>query len=230
MAAAWLTLLLAATPVAWRTVAPGAEHLRVDDVELVRFDLGRFKAEVAVRGADRAVTAAALREELAALAVVNGGFFDTEWRPLGLRIAGGRVLVGLRPRVDWGVLVVSGGQAHIVHSREFRPNSAGTAGIDAAIQVGPRWVAAGRAFKLKPQSARRTAVALDRGGRKITLAVTRSEVSAQDLAALLVRLGFDSALMLDGGPSSQLSAAIGDFHLDLRGGYGVPDALVVRAR
>jgi hypothetical protein len=36
--------------------------------------------------------------------------------------------------------------------------------------------------------------------------------------------------MLDGGPSTQLSAAIGTFEREIPGGYGVPDALVIRRR
>jgi exopolysaccharide biosynthesis protein len=47
---------------------------------------------------------------------------------------------------------------------------------------------------------------------------------------LLVRLGFHSALLLDGGASTQVSAAAGRFTLDVPGAYGVPDALVVRSR
>jgi uncharacterized protein YigE (DUF2233 family) len=122
--------------------------------------------------------------------------------------------------------MVRGDRAQIVHSREFRPDPA----IQEAIQVGPRLLAGGQPLKLKPQSARRTAVALDREGRWLTLAVTHGATQAQRLAELLARLGFDAALMLDGGPSTQLSTALGDLRLELRGGYAVPDALLVRRR
>jgi hypothetical protein len=44
---------------------------------------------------------------------------------------------------------------------------------------------------------------------------------------LLAGLGNDRALMFDGGPSTQLSAAIGSFALEIEGGYAVPDALLV---
>lgn len=211
-------------------VAPGVEHLDLESdgiaAELVRFDLSRFRPDVVVLGAEGARTAAEVRREARAAAAANGGFFDTDWRSLGLRIAGGRTLVGLRPKVDWGVLVLRAGRAEILHSRDFRPDPS----IEAAIQVGPRLLVAGRPLRLKPQVARRTAVALDRNGRLFTLVVTRGEVEAGGLAALLAGLGFDAALMLDGGPSSQLSVAVGGLALELRGAYGVPDALVVRPR
>jgi len=228
MLAAWVPLFAAA--VGWQPVAAGVEHLHIAeagvDAELLRFDLGRYRAEVMVLGADRPRTAAALREETRATAAVNGGFFDEQWRPLGLRIMAGKMVIGLRPRVDWGVLIVQRGRARIVHSREFRADPA----IEQAIQVGPRLVVDGQPMRLKPQAARRTAVALDRDGRAMTLVATHAPADATRLAELLVRLGFDSALMLDGGPSSQLSAALGDLHLDLRGGYAVPDVLLVRPR
>jgi hypothetical protein len=228
MHAGWVPLFAAA--VAWQPVAAGVEHLHVVeggvDAELIRFDLGRFAAEVVVLGGERPRTAAALREETGASAAVNGGFFDEDWRPLGLRIAGGKTVIGLRSRVDWGVLFLRRGRARIVHSREFHPDPA----IEQAIQVGPRLVVDGQPLRLKPQAARRTAVALDKEGRSMTLVATHAPADAMRLAELLARLGFDSALMFDGGPSSQLSAALGELSLELRGGYAVPDALLIRPR
>jgi hypothetical protein len=224
----WVPLFVAAA--GWEPVASGVDHLHVTepgiDAELVRFDLGRFRTEVVVLGAERPRTAAALREERRASAAVNGGFFDEEWRPLGLRIASGKTVIGLRPRVDWGVLILRQGRARIVHSREFRADPA----IEQAIQVGPRLLVDGQPLRLKPQAARRTAVAIDREGRSLTLVATYAASDATRLAELLARLGFDAALMFDGGPSSQLSAAMGTLHLDLRGGYAVPDVLLVSPR
>lgn len=225
--AAVLLLYLA---VLWQPVAPGVESLRVTedgiDAELVRFELRRFRPRVLMLGAEHPRTAAALREETGAVAAVNGGFFDEAWRSLGLRIADGKVVIALRPRVDWGVLLVTADRARIIHSRDFRPDPT----IDQALQVGPRLLIEGQAVHLKPQSARRTAIAVDREGRTITLIATHGAVEAQRLADLLARLGFHSALMFDGGPSSQLSAAVGQLRVDLPGAYPVPDALVVRAR
>lgn len=225
-------VVLLALPLlaAWQPVAPGAERMTVDEsgvrAELLRFDLAQYRPDVVVLGAASPKTAAAVREERRAAVAVNGGFFDTEWRPLGLRISGGKTIIGLRPRVDWGVLVVRESRAQIVHSREFKPDPQ----IETAIQVGPRLLVAGQPLPLKPQSARRTAVALDRAGQALTIVVSDGRVEARRLAELLAKLGFDTALMLDGGPSTQLSAALGELRLDLPGGYAVPDALVIRKR
>src|SRR5438045_264924 len=184
-----LAALLAAAP-AWKTAAPGRDTLSVEEggdrVTLVRFDLGRFRPEVVFLGPGGVRTAAALRRERAATAAINGGFFDQDGRSLGLRVAGGKTMTPLRRGVDWGVLVLRTDGAAIVHSRDFRAD----ARIEGAIQVGPRLLARGAPLRLKPQEARRSAVALDRAGRTLTLAVSESGLDASRLAALLARLGF----------------------------------------
>jgi exopolysaccharide biosynthesis protein len=225
------TLLSAEPPAAaasWRTVAPGIEqlHLEDGDAELVRFDLGQYEADIVVPGPRRPLTAAAARSQAGGVLAVNGGFFDEHGRSLGLRIADGKVAVPTRRKVDWGVLLLRGGQAAIVHSRDYVPDRA----VVGAVQVGPRIVVDGRPTPLKPQVARRTAVALDREGRFLTVLVTREAVAASDLAQALVRLGFENAIMLDGGPSSQLSLAMGEAALEIPGAYAVPDLVVVRPR
>ena len=123
MTAVLMLALVAAAPASpgWTLLAPGVEHRRVEAgaVELFRFDLEAFRADVVVPGPAKPQTAAALRKQAGAALVVNGGFFDTEGRSLGLRIADGRKVIGLRPNVDWGVLVLRSGRAAIVHSRDF---------------------------------------------------------------------------------------------------------------
>ena len=87
-----------ASPHAWAAPAPGVEHLHIDEgnVDLFRFDLTLFRADVAVPGAGGPITAGELRRETGAELVVNGGLFDTDGRPLGLRIVSGRKLIKLR--------------------------------------------------------------------------------------------------------------------------------------
>jgi hypothetical protein len=223
-------ILAAAIGDPWQPIAPGAERLRLDQngvrLELFRFDLDKYQAEVMVLGPERPRSASALRTETGAVAAVNGGFFDEKWRSLGMRIAGGKTVIGLRPRVDWGVLLVRGRRARIIHSKEFRADPA----IEQAIQVGPRLLAGGQPLRLKPQSARRTAVAIDRDGRFLTLVLADAPAEAQRVAEALAGLGFDAALMFDGGPSTQLALELGELKLTLAGGYAVPDALIIRPR
>ncbi len=224
-------------PVAWANLAPGASRAELvaaagqAKILLYRFALAQFRADVAVGagGPPARETAAALVRRRGAVAAVNGGFFNEQGAPLGLRIAGGRERAPLRPKADWGVLVLDEARARIVHTREL-------AGPDAlgrprgAIQVGPRLVVAGRPLQLKPQVARRTAVALERSGDALTLVVVDQPIDANELADRLASAGFDAALLLDGGPSTQLAVAIGGVRADVPGGYPVPDLLVIAPR
>jgi uncharacterized protein YigE (DUF2233 family) len=211
-------------------MAPGAERARLaagdgTQIRLYRFSLARYRADVIVGAGwpPRLETAAALRRRRGAVAAVNGGFFDERRAPLGLRISLGAARAPVRRHVDWGVLLLDGETARIVHSRELPA----TPSARGAIQVGPRLVLGGAPLKLKPQRARRTAVALDREGRTLTLVIVDAPIDANDLAAALAASGFDAALMLDGGPSTQLSLEIGAVKDDLPGGYPVPDLLVI---
>src|SRR5205085_2590517 len=145
--------------------------------------------------------------------------------PLGLRIASGEMRVPLRARVDWGVLVLKKGEARIVHSRDWPAASDGASG---AIQVGPRLLVDGTPLRLKPALARRTAVALPRDGRTLTLVIVATPIDASELAARLAAAGFDTALMLDGDPSTQLALALGDTRAEVPGAYRVPALLAIR--
>jgi hypothetical protein len=212
----------------WRRIGPGIEHRHVDDGdgEAFRFDLTAFDVQIDVPGAELPSTAAAARARAGAVLAVNGGFFDTSGRSLGLRIAGGKTVIGLRPRVDWGVLVVKAGRATIVHSRDWAP----AADISAAVQVGPRVLVAGQVPGLKPQSSRRTAIGVDRSGRSLIVLATRARLPAAAVGAQLASWGCQDGLLLDGGPSTQLSAVVGALALELPGGYPVPDVLLIVPR
>lgn len=236
------------------TLGEGAEA-----VHLFRFDLAHYCADVVVT-TERPQIARELRQALGASAVVNGGFFDERVRPLGLRIVHGRTVVPLRRADwgvlvirDQRAEIVhtrdfareartgavaprrseSGdGASTVTHpSAPVRPLAESvTERITAALQVGPRLLVEGKPLSLKPQSARRTAVALDASGRLLTLVVTTGAAHAAALAARLAAAGFTTALMLDGGPSTQVSLAIGQTTFDQPGGYPVPDLLVISPR
>jgi uncharacterized protein YigE (DUF2233 family) len=230
MVTAAATAPAAPAPIAWREMQAGAAQATLEasdgkKIRLFRFELALYIAKVVV-GAGRPPhleTAAALLHRLHAVAVVNGGFFDENRAPLGLRIASGRTRVPLRPRVDWGILVLQGPSARIIHSRDWGDGAT----VEGAIQVGPRLLVDGQPLKLKPAMARRTAVALPRDGHALTLVVVDDPIDANELAARLAAAGFDTALMLDGGPSTQLSLHLPPAHLDLPGAYPVPDLLVI---
>jgi hypothetical protein len=136
------------------------------------------------------------------LAGVNGGYFDPDFAPLGLRIAGGKTTARLtRGRLLSGVLA-SNGSIQILRVGEFSPRQK----FNAAVECGPFLVDLGdRVRGLEAtRAARRTFVAIERGDR-VALGFC-SEVSLADLSRILVgSLGdfkVQRALNLDGGSSS----------------------------
>ncbi len=225
----WLWLvMMAAAGDGWTSIGDGLAHRTLTelDADLIRVDLDHHVVDVVLPGPSRPLTARALRLQARAAIAVNGGFFDTDGRSLGLRISAGKTRLGLRPRVDWGVLEIRDQRARIVHGRQWVADAA----ITAAIQVGPRVLIGGVVPGLKPQASRRTAIAIGDDPGQITFVITRGFTLARDLGTALAALGYRDAVLLDGGPSTQLSAKAGSWELEVPGGYAVPDLLLVQPR
>ncbi len=136
---------------------------------------------------------------------VNGGYFDEQFKPIGLRIVNSQMLTPLRPaRLITGVLSASPRDVQIVRAREFSQRQK----IEAAIQCGPFLV--DRSQRVgglnNSQHARRTFAATETNER--ALLGFCSEVSLADLANILATtpiaadLKIQRAINLDGGSSS----------------------------
>ena len=207
---------------------------------LVHVDLARHALRVADarREGRKAATVDVLGREAGALVAVNGTFFDENYRPLGLVASAGRELNPLRNVSWWAALVVrehgKGGAAEILTTAQLQALAPGERGpFAAAVQAGPRTVSAGQPVRLKEQSAARTAVCVADPTHVILLATEGSAVESNALAAFMAAaseqggLGCEAGLMFDGGPSTQLWVHAPDLDLEVRGGWGVPNALVV---
>jgi uncharacterized protein YigE (DUF2233 family) len=136
---------------------------------------------------------------------VNGGYFDEEFAPIGLRIVNEQTIAPLRrARLITGVLLASPRGVQIVRAREFSRSQK----ITAAIQCGPFLVDVSQRVRglNDSQRARRTFAATATHDRAL-LGVS-SEVSLADLAMILAttpiagELKIDRGLNLDGGSSS----------------------------
>jgi exopolysaccharide biosynthesis protein len=147
------------------------------------------------------------------LAGVNGGYFNENFAPLGLRIANGQMIAPLqRARLITGVLVASPRGVQIVRSREFSRRL----GVTAAIQCGPFLVDRGQPISGLNDShlARRTFAATTSSSR--ALVGVCSKVSLAELAKILATtslaedLKIERALNLDGGSSSAFWFARGN--------------------
>ena len=136
---------------------------------------------------------------------VNGGYFDENFAPIGLRIINAQTIAPLRrARLITGVLLASARGVRIVRSSEVSPRQK----IAAAIQCGPFLVDSSQRVRgLNPgAAARRTFAATVAGGR--TLLGVCSEISLAELADMLAKtpVAGDSkiqrAMNFDGGSSS----------------------------
>jgi hypothetical protein len=175
----------------------------------VTMDLAVFPAKsctlrlVQNEGGDDSLAEMMIREKC--LAGVNGGYFNEQFAPIGLRVANGQIIAPLqRARLITGVLAASSRGVQIVRSREFsrRP------GVTAAIQCGPFLVDRGQPIGGLNDShlARRSFAATTTGNRAL-LGVC-SGLSLAELSKLLATtlvggdLRIERALNLDGGSST----------------------------
>src|SRR5262245_48954927 len=175
-------------------------------------------------GASSRQTVEEIASPFPAVVAVNASFFDEAGRAMGVAVSEGRLL-GTGKRNSWGALVISGKDARVVLGSDIPDQFA-----DRLIVQGiPRLVVGGKVLRLKPQVAERTAVCAA-GSHVVMVVATKVETMA--FARFLAEpperagLGCSDALNLDGGPSTQLVVRLPTLTLSLRGGWGVPNALV----
>jgi hypothetical protein len=138
------------------------------------------------------------------VAAVNGGYFDPEYRPIGLLIVDGKTIAPLqRARLLTGVLSSAAKKIQITRVSEFSMSQK----PDAAVECGPMIVDAGKAVHglESTKNARRTFAAVAAGDKAaigFCSDVTLAELS--DILAGVVIPGFkvQRAINLDGGSSS----------------------------
>ena len=136
------------------------------------------------------------------VAGVNGGYFDTEFRPLGLRVVDGTTRSPLiRARLLTGVLCASSRGIEIARLGEFSQKKK----CESAVESGPFLIDGGMPVRGLDHSrrARRTFVAVTRTGAA-ALGVS-NDLSLAELASALAALSDFKvwrALNLDGGSSS----------------------------
>ncbi len=199
-------------------------------IQALRIDPEKFPIRVIdsrAFGVDR-LDVKSLAEKTQAVAVINGGFFLPDLRPLGLLIIDGQEKNPLR-RADWGIFLIDDHAPRIIHTTEFRNGKS----ISQALQSGPRLIVNGRQMRLKRQAARRSAIGLNAKNQVIFVNSIDTEVYAQDLARIFLLpessggLECRDALGLDGGPSAQIFAEYKSLSINIPGGWPVPNGIGV---
>jgi hypothetical protein len=218
-----LALILASVPIAsagWRTASATNEdspsaglihrHLELEEteagdsaiVDLALFSTKSCKVRIIDNPDGTASLADAVRQSNC-LAGVNGGFFDPNFAPLGLRIVDGKITSrSTHGRLMSGVLASSDSITQIFRVGEFSTRRK----INAAVECGPFLVDLARPIRglEATRGARRTFAAMGSGDRA-ALGFC-SDITLAGLARVLtIPLGdfkIQRALNLDGGSSS----------------------------
>ncbi len=220
----------------WRKLTSGIEYQDLEGgilapwshIHVFRIDLDKNKLALvtAKNLALKNASADQFAEHAKALLSINGGFFDPEFKPLGLRINNKKLENPLKHISWWGVFYIKNNQPYISNVRHFTHDN----DIEFAIQSGPRLLIKGKIPSLKPGVADRSALGITKDGKVIILVSTNSAMSTHDLARRLKAppLSCVDAINLDGGSSSQLFAHIKSFHLNVHGFSNVSDAIIVK--
>nr|WP_045100582.1 phosphodiester glycosidase family protein [Legionella micdadei] len=222
----------------WRTLAPGIEYQDLDGnfltpwshIHAFRIDLKENELSL-ISAKDLSRDHASVDEYAQhsnALLAINGGFFDNNYKPLGLRIYNNHQHSPPKHISWWGIFYIKNQRAYLTNISQYHPSSQ----IDFAIQSGPRLLINNRIPPLKPGRAERSALCITHDGHVIILVTDNLPLSTTELAQIMKAqpLSCENALNLDGGSSSQLRANVGSFQLEVHGFSNVSDAVIVRPR
>lgn len=223
----------------WQTLADGLDYtyLPIKDrvaqsrIHAFKIDLNDYNLDLAFAADHKrqATTIKRLAQNNEALLALNGGFFTPENEVIGLRIRQDEVYSPMQNTSWWGIFFIADGKPKIVAQSRYKNRK----NISTAIQAGPRLIINGNIPKLKPGIADRSAVCINSAGKVILIITEQAAMSTTALAEYIQGnevndgLGCYNALNLDGGHSSQLYAAIGDFRLNINGFSSITDALIV---
>lgn len=226
------------------TLAPGVTYRRVGlpefglAVHAFGFDPTRYAVRVVEQKAETGDPIGAFLDRPGDIFAINGGFFERDDKtkrlaPSGLLVVDGTVVAPEHERSGSGIVYVAGGNLRIVYRKTAPPPST----MDQAIQVGPVLVDPGGKvgiYRNIGDRLDRSAVCL--AGDQVVFVIIDGGLSLYRLAHLLAApeaeggLGCDTALNLDGGPSTQALYRSGGRRIEISGEWPVENALVVAPR
>ncbi|MBI2083454.1 MAG: phosphodiester glycosidase family protein [Deltaproteobacteria bacterium] len=220
----FFSLCLPLETLAWKPLQKGWDYQQEGSrIHLFQIDPREYRFDLLVARDNNTPTLAAktYREKSGALLVVNGGFFDENFRSLGLLVKKGKILNPLR-NSEWGIFQIRDKTPSVIHRRDWNPEK-----VEIAIQVGPRLVIDGRIPSFKPEEEphRRSAIGVTKEG-KILIAIADEPIEMKKWAELIQRYA-PFAMNLDGGGSSQISVRLKDLSLELIGTTAIPNAVAV---
>jgi uncharacterized protein YigE (DUF2233 family) len=189
------------------------EDARRYAVRVWSFALDRYELKIEDAGMTTALDT--VLAKAGAELVVNGGFFDPDGKPVGLAVSDGIVLSRIAKALSGGVLTSDGTSVTLFPAEDF----ALPPGNRFAIQCRPRLVV-DRAANVKSDDgkrAERTALCVRDAGRTVNVVIVKGSDDGESIGPSLFALarhladaGCESALNLDGGPSTGIAWREGD--------------------
>tara|TARA_Y100000588_G_C14223030_1_gene911896 strand:+ start:304 stop:1116 length:813 start_codon:yes stop_codon:yes gene_type:complete len=219
----------------WRDVSPGIQYQDLgaslfnpwSHIHVFKINLKNNKLDLVL--ASQLSKHHASVEEFAqyshALITLNGGFFDRQFNPLGLRVSQHHQVNPVKRISWWGIFYIQNNKPFITTHKGYHKSST----INFALQSGPRLIINGKIPTLKPGIAERSALGITPNNEVIVLVTDNCPMSTTQLAELMKSqpLSCDNALNLDGGSSTQLKANTKTFELSVHGFSRVSDAIIV---
>ncbi len=236
---ALLAMILANLSFAqWKTVAPGIDYQDLapfyikdwSHIHVFKIDLNEHQLKL-ISHKNLELKFPSIEQyavsEKAPLAI-NGGFFDEDQKPLGLRISQFKHSNSFKNISWWGVFYIKNKQARISSARQFSTQQ----NIEFAIQAGPRLIIDKHIPSLRPGYAERTALCVISDHEMAIVITQYFPITLSQLAHTLIDqpLNCRNALNLDGGSSTQFFAKFSGFFLHMPGLAAVSDAIVVIPR
>lgn len=196
------------------------------DLYFLRFNPQKIKIKILTgkNCVKMAQTADTLAQKSGAFCVINGGFFDENYNPIGVLMTGGKVLQYLPTVGNSSVFYVKGGVPYIIHMKDFSYK-----GVEEALQSGPRLMYDGKNTKGvfgADAVSRRSGIAFDYDNNLIIYAADTifDGLSFNELREILRRpeINVKTALNLDGGKSTQLYFNLNGHRIDVTGFDYIP--------
>ncbi|HZO72095.1 MAG TPA: phosphodiester glycosidase family protein [Ktedonobacteraceae bacterium] len=223
----------------WLQGSPGVE-VRAEDwkspgnnediVSIVRIDLHKAHLQVAYQP-DQPLLMSEWMKQTNALAIINGGYFDTHNRPTGLLIADGQTY-GTSYSGFGGMLAVDSQGNVTLRSLSQQPYDPNNEQLQQATQSAPMLMLNGKRtqFSANAASSRRSVVAVDKQGRLLLIVSPNQAFSLDELADLLASsdLSIQTALNLDGGASTGLYVHAGSQQVTVDPLTPLPIVIVVK--
>lgn len=223
----------------WQNVAPGVDYLDLKNqaptpwshIHVFRIDLNHNQLGIVMANelSQQHASVSEFAKHDNAIIAINAGFFDKDYRPLGLRISHQHEFSPMKHISWWGIFYIKNQKPHVVSLHQYKH----ALNTDFAVQSGPRLLIHGQIIpSLKPGLAERSSLGITANGQVIILVTNNAPMTTTTLANLMRAppLLCNDALNLDGGSSSQLYANMGRFKRYVPGFSQVSDAIIVKPR